>query len=130
MRKGGVGLMGYPHKPHAKETALLSKHFGDPDARTYKGWAKRGGYEAWKQAQTMAPAAITDVVKESGLRGRGGAGFPPGPQGAFMPEKKKKPHHPCVDAEESQPRALKDRENKRWRPPAPPRGALVALGGA
>src|SRR5256885_13303354 len=81
MRKGGVGLMGYPHKPHAKETALLSKHFGDPDARTYKGWAKRGGYEAWKQAQTMAPAAITDVVKESGLRGRGGAGLPTGGTG-------------------------------------------------
>src|SRR5438093_444752 len=83
MRKGGVGLMGYPHKPHAKETALLSKHFGDPDARTYKGWAKRGGYEAWKQAQTMAPTAITDVVKESGLRGRGGAGFPTGLKWSF-----------------------------------------------
>ncbi len=47
--------MGYPHKPHPKETLLLSKYFGDPEARTYKGWVKRGGYEAWKQAQTMAP---------------------------------------------------------------------------
>src|SRR2546429_8215570 len=106
MRKGGVGLMGYPHKPHAKETALLSKHFGDPDARTYKGWAKRGGYEAWKQAQTMAPAAITDVVKESGLRGRGGAGVPTGVTGAVMPKEEKKPHYPCVYAGAVQPRAL------------------------
>ncbi len=45
--------MGYPHKPHPKETAVLSRYFGDPDARSYKGWVKRGGYEAWKQAQTM-----------------------------------------------------------------------------
>src|SRR2546422_3464141 len=95
MRKGGVGLMGYPHKPHAKETALLSKHFGDPDARTYKGWAKRGGYEAWKQAQTMAPAAITDVVKESGLRGRGGGGgAPPPPPAAPRRKEKKNPPTP------------------------------------
>jgi len=53
--------MGYPHKPHPKETAVLSRYFGDPDARSYKGWVKRGGYEAWKQAQTMAPAAITEA---------------------------------------------------------------------
>src|SRR3989442_13953335 len=94
MRKGGVGLMGYPHKPHAKETALLSKHFGDPDARTYKGWAKRGGYETWKQAQTMAPAAITDVVKESGPRGRGGAGFPARLPAAVIAQGRQKPHDP------------------------------------
>ena len=60
--------MGYPHKPHPKETVVLSKSFGDPDARTYKGWAKRGGYEAWKQAQTMAPAAITEVVDRKSTR--------------------------------------------------------------
>src|SRR2546427_11757000 len=109
MRKGGVGLMGYPHKPHAKETALLSKHFGDPDARTYKGWAKRGGYEAWKQAQTMAPAAITDVVKESGLRGRGGAGFPTGLKWSFMPKEEKKPHR-------SEERRVGKEWRSRWSP--------------
>ena len=37
--------MGYPHPSHPKETVLLSKHFGDPEARTYAGWVKRGGYE-------------------------------------------------------------------------------------
>src|SRR2546422_436672 len=127
MRKGGVGLMGYPHKPHAKETALLSKHFGDPDARTYKGWAKRGGYEAWKQAQTMAPAAITDVVKESGLRGRGGAGFPTGLKWSFMPKEKKKPHYLCVNADESEPGTFKDREIMRWTPHALLEGTLIAM---
>src|SRR5256712_3234510 len=127
MRKGGVGLMGYPHKPHAKETALLSKHFGDPDARTYKGWAKRGGYETWKQAQTMAPAAITDVVKESGLRGRGGAGFPTGLKWSFMPKEKKKPHYLCVNADESEPGTFKDREIMRWTPHALLEGTLITM---
>ena len=70
--------MGYPHKPHPKETVLLSKHFGEVDARTYKGWVKRGGYEVLHQVLTMEPSKVTDVVKESGLRGRGGAGFPTG----------------------------------------------------
>src|SRR2546427_3812314 len=110
--------MGYPQKPHPKETVVLSKSFGDPEARSYKGWVKRGGYEAWKQAQTMAPAAITDVVKESGLRGRGGAGFPTGLKWAVMPEEKKKPPYPCVNADEAEPRALKDPGVMRWAPHA------------
>src|SRR5438309_7214331 len=119
--------MGYPHKPHPKETVVLSKSFGDPDARTYKGWAKRGGYEAWKQAQTMAPAAITDVVKESGLRGRGGAGFPTGLKWSFMPKEKKKPHYLCVNADESEPGTFKDREIMRWTPHQLLEGTALAM---
>src|SRR3989449_11448821 len=86
--------MGYPHKPHAKETVVLSKHFGEADARTYKGWVKRGGYESLAQALTMEPGRFIDVVKESGLRGRGGARVPPRPKGALPPHEKKKPPHP------------------------------------
>src|SRR5207247_10118537 len=73
------------------------------------------GYEAWQQAQTMAPTAITDTVKESGLRGRGGAGFPTGLKWSFMPKEKKKPHYLCVNADESEPGTFKDREIMRWR---------------
>src|SRR5438093_1446993 len=93
--------MGYPHKPHAKETVVLSKHFGDAEARSLKGWVKRGGYDAWKQAQAMTPLAIMEEVKNSGLRGRGGAGFPTGLKWSFMPKEKKKPHYLCVNADES-----------------------------
>jgi NADH-quinone oxidoreductase subunit F len=119
--------MGFPHKPHAKETVVLSKHFGEAEARTYKGWVKRGGYGAWKQAQTMAPAAITDVVKESGLRGRGGAGFPTGLKWSFMPKEKKKPHYLCVNADESEPGTFKDREVMRWTPHALLEGTAIAM---
>ena len=118
--------MGFPHKPHPKETLVLSKHFGEADARSYKGWVKRGGYEAWEQAKQMAPAAITDVVKESGLRGRGGAGFPTGLKWSFMPKEKKKPHYLCVNADESEPGTFKDREIMRWTPHQLLEGTAIA----
>src|SRR5207245_3473528 len=118
--------MGYPHKPHPKETVVLSKHFGEADARTYKGWVKRGGYEMLAQALTIEPARIIDTVKESGLRGRGGAGFPTGLKWSFMPKEKKKPHYLCVNADESEPGTFKDREIMRWTPHALLEGAATA----
>src|SRR5439155_6399407 len=107
-------LMGYPHKPHPKETVVLSKYFGDADARTLKRWSKRGGYEMLKKALGMTPVAVTEEVKNSGLRGRGGAGFPTGLKWSFMPKEKKKPHYLCVNADESEPGTFKDREIMRW----------------
>src|SRR3989454_93362 len=118
--------MGYPHKPHPKETLVLSKHFGEADARTYKGWVKRGGYEMLVHALTTEPARIIDSVKESGLRGRGGAGFPTGLKWSFMPKEKKKPHYLCVNADESEPGTFKDREIMRWTPHALLEGAAIA----
>src|SRR5438046_9467291 len=93
--------MGFPHKPHPKETPVLSKHFGDAEARSLKGWVKRGGYEAWKQAQAMTPVAINEELKNSGLRGRGGAGVPTAAQWSFMPRGKHKAHYLCVKAAHS-----------------------------
>ncbi|MGH7644126.1 MAG: NADH-quinone oxidoreductase subunit NuoF [Gemmatimonadales bacterium] len=118
--------MGYPHPPHAKETVVLSQHFGDAEARSYKGWLKRGGYEALKQALAMAPAAVTEEVKASGLRGRGGAGFPTGLKWSFMPKEKHKPHYLCVNADESEPGTFKDREIMRWTPHALLEGTAIA----
>ena len=118
--------MGFPHKPHARETVVLSKYFGDADARTYKGWVKRGGYEMLTQALAMEPAKVIDIVKESGLRGRGGAGFPTGLKWSFMPKEKKKPHYLCVNADESEPGTFKDREIMRWTPHALLEGSAIA----
>jgi len=66
--------MGYPHPSHPKETVLLSKYFGDPGARTYAGWVERGGYAGLRKALAMPRADVIEIVKQSGLRGRGGAG--------------------------------------------------------
>ena len=118
--------MGYPHTPHPRETIVLSKYFGDADARSYKGWVKRGGYQMLEQALAMEPARIIDTVKESGLRGRGGAGFPTGLKWSFMPKEKTKPHYLCVNADESEPGTFKDREIMRWTPHALLEGSAIA----
>jgi NADH-quinone oxidoreductase subunit F len=116
--------MGYPHPPHPRETPVLSKHFGDPEARTLDGWRARGGYRALEQALGMDPVAIQNVVKDSGLRGRGGAGFPTGMKWSFMKPDGKQ-HYLCCNADESEPGTFKDREIMRWTPHALVEGVAV-----
>jgi NADH-quinone oxidoreductase subunit F len=118
--------MGFPHKPHARETVVLSKYFGDAEARSFKGWKKRGGYEMLDKALAMDPNAVIEEVKNSGLRGRGGAGFPTGLKWSFMPKEKKKAHYLCVNADESEPGTFKDREIMRWTPHALLEGTAIA----
>jgi NADH-quinone oxidoreductase subunit F len=118
--------MGFPHKPHSKETVVLSKYFGDAEARSFKGWKKRGGYEMLDKALAMDPNAVIEEVKNSGLRGRGGAGFPTGLKWSFMPKEKKKAHYLCVNADESEPGTFKDREIMRWTPHALLEGTAIA----
>ena len=118
--------MGYPHKTHPRETAVLSKHFGEPEARSLDGWKKRGGYRALEQALATPPAGIVDVVKASGLRGRGGAGFPTGLKWSFMKPGDGKPHYLCCNADESEPGTFKDREIMRWTPHALVEGCAIA----
>ena len=110
--------MGYPHKSHPRETAVLSKYFGDTEARTLDGWKKRGGYRGLEMALQMEPSGIVDVLKASGLRGRGGAGFPTGMKWSFMKPGDGKPHYLCCNADESEPGTFKDREIMRWTPHA------------
>ena len=118
--------MGYPHKPHAREASVLSAHFGNPDARSLAGWKKRGGYAALEKALGMTEAQIIDVVKASGLRGRGGAGFPTGLKWSFMKPGDGKPHYLCCNADESEPGTFKDREIMRWTPHALIEGCAIA----
>jgi len=117
--------MGYPHKPHPRETPILSRHFGDAEARTLDGWKKRGGYRALEKALGMTPEEIINEIKESGLRGRGGAGFPTGMKWSFMKHGDGKPHYLCVNADESEPGTFKDREIMRWTPHALVEGAAI-----
>jgi NADH-quinone oxidoreductase subunit F len=106
---------------------VLSEHFGNADARTHAGWVKLGGYRGLEQALGMLPAAVIDLVKESGLRGRGGAGFPTGMKWSFMPKEKSKPHYLCCNADESEPGTFKDREIMRWTPHALLEGCAIAM---
>ena len=117
--------MGYPHKPHDRETQVLSKYFGDAEATTLDGWKKRGGYAALQKALGMEPAEIVAVVKDSGLRGRGGAGFPTGVKWSFMKPGDGKPHYLCCNADESEPGTFKDREIMRWTPHALIEGCAI-----
>jgi NADH-quinone oxidoreductase subunit F len=117
--------MGYPHKPHPRETTVLSQHFGEVEATTLDGWRARGGYVALERALGMAPGEIVTVVKDSGLRGRGGAGFPTGVKWSFMKPGDGKPHYLCCNADESEPGTFKDREIMRWTPHALVEGCAI-----
>ena len=118
--------MGFPHPSHPRETVVLSEHFGDAAARSYQGWVERGGYAGLRQALAMAPDEVTNAVKESGLRGRGGAGFPTGLKWSFMPKNDGKPHYLVCNADESEPGTFKDREIMRWTPHALIEGCAIA----
>ncbi|MEO8634479.1 MAG: NADH-quinone oxidoreductase subunit NuoF [Gemmatimonadales bacterium] len=108
--------MGFPHPSHAKETPVISRYFGDASARTFDGWTKRGGYEGLRKALGMTREQVVEEVKASGLRGRGGAGFPTGLKWSFMPKDVTKPHYLVCNADESEPGTFKDREILRWTP--------------
>ncbi len=118
--------MGYPHPSHPKEHPLLSKHFGDAGARTFDGWVKRGGYEGLKKALGLTRDQVIDEIKASGLRGRGGAGFPTGLKWSFMPKEVTKPHYLVCNADESEPGTFKDREIIRWTPHQLIEGCAIA----
>ncbi|HEX5385444.1 MAG TPA: NADH-quinone oxidoreductase subunit NuoF [Gemmatimonadales bacterium] len=118
--------MGFPHPSDPRETVILSKYFGDADARTYAGWVARGGYEGLRKALGMAPEAIVEEVKGSGLRGRGGAGFPTGLKWSLMPKADGRPHFLVCNADESEPGTFKDREIMRWTPHALIEGCAIA----
>ena len=118
--------MGYPHPSHPKETVVLSQYFGDAEARSYDGWMKRGGYAALRKALGMTREAIVEEMKASGLRGRGGAGFPTGLKWSFMPKEVTRPHYLVCNADESEPGTFKDREIMRWTPHSLIEGCAIA----
>ncbi len=88
---------------------VLTRNVGHPEVLAVRGYRDRGGYEALAKALKMEPAAIIDEVKASGLRGRGGAGFPTGMKWSFIPKDSAKPKYLVVNADESEPGTFKDR---------------------
>ena len=93
------------------EPVLLAR-VGKADSRSLDGYAADGGYAAWKKVLTdgWTPERVTEEVKKSGLRGRGGAGFPTGMKWGFIPKDTKgKPVYLLCNADESEPGTFKDR---------------------
>ncbi len=89
---------------------ILTKFADDPDQRRIEGYERSGGYRAWKKViHEMTPEQVTEEVKKSGLRGRGGAGFPTGQKWSFVPKNTGKPTYLCCNADESEPGTFKDR---------------------
>jgi NADH-quinone oxidoreductase subunit F len=89
-------------------TPVLSAHWDDADSFTIAGYKRHGGYDALAKALKTAPDEVIALIKESGLRGRGGAGFPTGNKWSFIPQGDNKPHYLVVNADESEPGTCKD----------------------
>ena len=86
-------------------TPVLTANWDQANSFTLAGY---GEYEAAKKALGMDPDAVIQAVKDSGLRGRGGAGFPTGMKWGFIPQGDGKPHYLVVNADESEPGTCKD----------------------
>ena len=88
---------------------LLLKDAHIEGIRYFDVYRKQGGYEAVEKALKMTPEAIVEEVKTSGLRGRGGAGFPTGMKWSFLAKPEGVPRYLVVNADESEPGTFKDR---------------------
>ena len=111
-------------------TPVLSAHWDEADSFTIDGYTRHRGYEALTKALAMEPDALIALVKDSGLRGRGGAGFPTGMKWGFIPQGNEgqgaKPHYLVVNADESEPGTCKDTPFMMANPHALVEGVVIA----
>jgi NADH-quinone oxidoreductase subunit F len=106
---------------------LLLRNIDVPDSHTLATYEARGGYRSWEKAlQAMKPEQLIEEVKASGLRGRGGAGFPTGMKWSFVPKDSPKPRYIVCNADESEPGTFKDRLLIEKDPHAIIEGTLIA----
>ena len=87
---------------------VLSAHWDEADSFTIAGYQRHDGYKALAKALKATPDEVIAQIKESGLRGRGGAGFPTGNKWSFIPQGDNKAHYLVVNADESEPGTCKD----------------------
>ncbi|PKZ64879.1 NADH-quinone oxidoreductase subunit F [Gordonia terrae] len=101
-------------EPEPPETPVLSRHWDEPESWTLDNHRRHNGYRALSTALTTPPDDIIETIKASGLRGRGGAGFPVGMKWSFIPQEDPTqtdpsvPHYLVVNADESEPGTCKD----------------------
>ena len=91
------------------EVKIITEHYDKPEFKTLEGYKQNGGYEVLPKTLKLKPQEIIDEVKASGLRGRGGAGFPTGVKWGFLPDNGE-PRYLLCNADEGEPGTFKDRK--------------------
>jgi NADH-quinone oxidoreductase subunit F len=107
-------------------TPVLSQYWDAPESWSLSTYLEHGGYQGLAKALAMSPDDVIEVVKDSGLRGRGGAGFPTGTKWSFIPQGDTKPHYLVINADESEPGTCKDIPLMMATPHVLVEGALIA----
>lgn len=105
---------------------VLSRHWDEPQSWTLQSYVRQGGYQALRAVLRMQPTEVIALVKDSGLRGRGGAGFPTGTKWSFISPDDGRPHYLVVNADESEPGTCKDIPLMLASPHALVEGAIIA----
>ena len=102
--------------------------FGENESWTLESYKKHGGYEAWDKILNgdLSPEEVIEEVKSSGLRGRGGAGFPTGLKWSFMPRNQPGQKYLVCNSDESEPGTCHDRETLRGNPHSLVEGMAIA----
>ena len=107
-------------------TPVLSRFWDDPQPWTLQTYLRHDGYQGLRRALSMAPDDVINLVKDSGLRGRGGAGFPTGTKWSFIDQNSAKPHYLVINADESEPGTCKDTPLMLTTPHFLIEGAIIA----
>jgi NADH-quinone oxidoreductase subunit F len=107
-------------------TPVLSRFWDSPQPWTLQTYLNHDGYQGLRTALTMTPDAVIGFVKDSGLRGRGGAGFPTGTKWSFIDRTSAKPKYLVVNADESEPGTCKDMPLLLTTPHFLVEGAIIA----
>ena len=105
---------------------VLMRNFDRASSHTLAVYREHGGYAGWDKARQMEPAALVEEVKQSNLRGLGGAGFPTGAKWSFIPKSHTGPVYLVVNADEGEPGTFKDRYLLEKDPHALIEGMLIA----
>jgi len=118
--------MAYGPAPQEHNVCLNTLHYEQPWA--YGNYLKAGGYQAWRRilAEKMPRETVIEMVKQSALRGRGGAGFPTGLKWSFMPRSAPGQRYILCNSDESEPGTCKDRDLLRYNPHAVVEGIAIA----
>ncbi len=116
-------------EPEPAEAPVLSRHWAEPESWSMRNYLSHNGYAALRSALQTPPDEIIATIKASGLRGRGGAGFPVGMKWSFIPQSddpNAPPHYLVVNADESEPGTCKDMPLMLATPHTLVEGAIIA----